>query len=193
MSQYSERVRCQSCANGSGPNGCTDCLNTGHDFQAFVGGIEQALNDAYAEGRADEREAIAQLCAEGAADMRKEGEGCRDARYDWMAQGAEALADTLRGINSSTGTPADPVLAAGWRSIETAPKDGTNVILTNGDTVAQGWWADEPGYIREHRDSDGVYLGQDESDGFMGWMDCDGGMQPDPTHWMPLPMRPYAP
>jgi hypothetical protein len=55
---YSDRVRCQSCANGSGPNGCTDCLNTGRDFQAFVGGIEGALNDAYAEGRKDERAQI---------------------------------------------------------------------------------------------------------------------------------------
>jgi hypothetical protein len=53
---YSARVRCKSCENGSGPNGCTDCLNTGHDPMAFAGGIDVALNDAYAEGRKDERE-----------------------------------------------------------------------------------------------------------------------------------------
>jgi hypothetical protein len=58
MSDYSDRVKCKSCENGSGPNGCTDCLNTGRDFSAFVGGIEQALNDAYAEGRKDERAQI---------------------------------------------------------------------------------------------------------------------------------------
>lgn len=51
---YSERVACQSCKNGSGPHGCTDCLNTGRDFQAFANGMDQALNDAYAEGRKDE-------------------------------------------------------------------------------------------------------------------------------------------
>lgn len=58
MSGYADRVRCTSCANGSGPNGCTDCLNTGQDFAAFAGGIDQALNDAYAEGRKDERETV---------------------------------------------------------------------------------------------------------------------------------------
>lgn len=52
---YSDRVKCKSCENGSGPEGCTDCLNTGHDPAAFAGGIDAALNDAYAEGRKDER------------------------------------------------------------------------------------------------------------------------------------------
>lgn len=55
---YSDRVKCKSCENGSGPNGCTDCLNTGRDPAAFAGGIDEALNDAYAEGRKDERESI---------------------------------------------------------------------------------------------------------------------------------------
>ena len=53
---YSDRVKCSSCANGSGPHGCTDCLNTGIDPSATAGGIEAMLNDAYAEGRKDEAE-----------------------------------------------------------------------------------------------------------------------------------------
>jgi hypothetical protein len=53
---YSDRVRCKSCENGSGPHGCTDCLNTGHDPMAFAGGVDEALNEAYAEGRKDEAE-----------------------------------------------------------------------------------------------------------------------------------------
>jgi hypothetical protein len=57
---YSDRVRCKSCENGSGPEGCTDCLNTGHDPMAFAGGIDAALNDAYAEGRKDEAETLSQ-------------------------------------------------------------------------------------------------------------------------------------
>lgn len=62
---YADRVKCNSCINGSGPHGCTDCLNTGWDQSAFAGGIEQALNDAYAEGRKDEREAmLIQQCGE---------------------------------------------------------------------------------------------------------------------------------
>jgi hypothetical protein len=51
-----------------------------------------------------------------------------------------------------------------------------------------------PGAIhREKRDLEGRYIDQDEHDGFDGWLDCDGGMQPDPTHWMPLPPPPASP
>lgn len=57
--RYSDRVKCQSCLNGAGPNGCTDCLNTGYDPGYFSGGIDQALNDAYGEGRKDEQERCA--------------------------------------------------------------------------------------------------------------------------------------
>lgn len=74
-----------------------------------------------------------------------------------------------------------------WQPIETAPKDGQQIILTNGVTVAQGWWLHQDPYVRDQRDPAGVYLDQQEHDGFDGWMDCEGGMQPDPTHWMPLP------
>ncbi|MDT6962883.1 hypothetical protein QTN24_15390 [Cupriavidus sp. SZY C1] len=79
---------------------------------------------------------------------------------------------------------------AGWQPIATAPKDGTNIIVTNGSSVAQGWWCSEEPYVREQRDLTGAWIDQQESDGFEGWLDCDGGMQPDPTHWMPLPQPP---
>jgi hypothetical protein len=77
-----------------------------------------------------------------------------------------------------------------WQPIETAPKDGTEILLTNGKTVAEGQWCDEEPYIREYRDADGRWIDQQESDGFEGWMDWSGGMKPDPTHWMPLPAAP---
>lgn len=77
-----------------------------------------------------------------------------------------------------------------WQPIETAPKDGTEILLTNGKTVAEGQWCDEEPYIREYRDADGRWIDQQESDGFEGWMDWSGGMKPDPTHWMPLPPAP---
>jgi hypothetical protein len=63
------------------------------------------LEDAYAEGRADEREALAAICDEEAARIRTEGKGCTDGRYEWMAQGIEAVADTFRGLDSATGEP----------------------------------------------------------------------------------------
>jgi hypothetical protein len=59
-----------------------------------------------------------------------------------------------------------------WQPIETAPKDGTEVLVTEGTTFAvasydlYGGWRDM---------------------GDMGW----GGMcYTQPTHWMPLPSPP---
>lgn len=77
-----------------------------------------------------------------------------------------------------------------WRPIETAPKDGSHFIATNGISVAEGWWEHQEPFFREKRDIDGVYIDQEESDGFDGWLDCGGGMLPEPTHWMPLPAAP---
>lgn len=74
-----------------------------------------------------------------------------------------------------------------WQPIETAPKDGTHVLLSNGFSVAEGWWEHVEPYIREKRDVDGRYIDQDEHDGFDGWLDFIGGMLPEPTHYMPLP------
>jgi len=94
--------------------------------------------------------------------------------------------------------------AGGWRPIESAPKDGTVVLLycpqgdgSPGSTyrVTVGNWESDPGGITEHRDLEGRYLGQDESDGWEGWMSWDGGFSEDtmmPTHWRPLPAPPAA-
>lgn len=76
-----------------------------------------------------------------------------------------------------------------WQTIETAPKDGTSVLIISADypdcravmgfweyTEMEGWswclyekllWHDIP----------------EEHHGLIGWM-------PEPTHWMPLPAPP---
>ena len=77
-----------------------------------------------------------------------------------------------------------------WQPIETAPKDGTQVMLTNGISVAHGNWLHAEPFIREIRDLEGRYIDQDESDGYDGWIDFIGGMMPEPTLWMPLPTPP---
>ena len=79
-----------------------------------------------------------------------------------------------------------------WRPIETAPRDGTQMLLTNGEVVEQGWWEHQEPYIREQRDTDGNYIDQQEHDGFDGWFDVSGGMLPEATHWMPKPAPPKA-
>jgi hypothetical protein len=73
--------------------------------------------------------------------------------------------------------PADDGEAAGWRPIETAPKDGTHILMWRpskaGAVVKEAWWQTDspfgPGW------------------GGHGWM-YSTWLQP--THWMPLPPPP---
>ena len=69
-----------------------------------------------------------------------------------------------------------------WLPIETAPKDGTRVLLT-------GWWEDDP--TSGHRwTCDGFWDDLTEE-----WFEhpdrvpTDGALVP-PTHWLPLPPPP---
>lgn len=65
-----------------------------------------------------------------------------------------------------------------WQLIETAPKDGTRVLLVDvsdpsDDAVCTGWWME--GYWRDYGD-----------------IGCNGQDEYEPTHWMPLPFKPDA-
>ena len=71
-----------------------------------------------------------------------------------------------------------------WQPIETAPKDGTNILGYNGEDVTEMIWDDWP-----------------DDSGHMGWCRSQfisGGMldeahfrvEPEPTHWMPMPEPP---
>ncbi len=69
----------------------------------------------------------------------------------------------------------------GWKPIETAPKDGQTILLSDGQKVLTGAWADEPGAWKVcpfSHDCDEPYWGG-------GWTYAGG-----PTHWMPLPALP---
>lgn len=65
----------------------------------------------------------------------------------------------------------------GWQPIETAPRDGTPVLVTDGEVVLMREWLDggTPDLIGWHGE-----------DGFM--VDSDD----PPTHWMPLPAPPLG-
>ncbi|SEE52712.1 DUF551 domain-containing protein [Bradyrhizobium lablabi] len=68
-----------------------------------------------------------------------------------------------------------------WQPIETAPKDGTNVLLADHEIVCTGFWA-SLNYA-----GTGAYS-------YTGWIAHFGSVQstrqPSPTHWMPLPGSP---
>lgn len=59
---------------------------------------------------------------------------------------------------------------AGWQSIETAPKDGTQFLAFDKGSYFNCWWHDN-GYGEQY------------------WMD-DAESEPNPSHWMPLPVAP---
>ena len=63
-----------------------------------------------------------------------------------------------------------------WRPIETAPKDGSEILLAHPDgSMVVGWW-------REDRTRGKV----------CGWSDGDDFAMTWPSHWMPIPAAPEA-
>ena len=75
--------------------------------------------------------------------------------------------------------PAIQRIPEGWQPIETAPKDGTSILLVNNSGVSEGSW---------HSDMDhgADWEGQI---GLAGFCRADGKDQSN-THWMPLPATP---
>ncbi|HEY6020195.1 MAG TPA: DUF551 domain-containing protein [Candidatus Paceibacterota bacterium] len=66
-----------------------------------------------------------------------------------------------------------------WQPIETAPKDGTHILLANKAGVSEGGWLTDIDY-------GGEWEGQI---GMAGWWRIDCTDYPN-THWMPLPEAP---
>lgn len=78
---------------------------------------------------------------------------------------------------------------AGWEAIETAPKDGLRVILTEGGRVFRGVFVTVE--FMERRDGDGNYIDQTDPDAY--WMDLASGDVCYPTHWQPEAPLPPPP
>lgn len=65
-----------------------------------------------------------------------------------------------------------------WRPIETAPKDGTTLLLCGpGHSIACGWWEEEVNGYNDPGWTDGTV----QSFGY------ETVTKLDPTHWMPIP------
>jgi hypothetical protein len=68
-----------------------------------------------------------------------------------------------------------------WKPIETAPRDGTRIVITDGR------WVDISRYVVSERIENGKAVYRHE-----GWTASMSalGMRPDPTHWLPMPALP---
>jgi hypothetical protein len=84
-----------------------------------------------------------------------------------------------------------PAAPDDWRPIETAPKDGTEILLGAPGRSTQGQWlepSDKP--VIKYRDGFAPEEEWEEFEPF--WSSYDGGFTEEhpPTHWMPLPASP---
>lgn len=111
-------------------------------------------------------------------------------RYDEL-RGERTAAAEFEILRAAVSASQAAPVGGGWLPIESAPRDGSQIMLSNGVNVAQGWYVDDPVVGTEvKRDTEGRYVDEVYHEGYQGWLDCEGGMQPDPSHWMPLPFAP---
>lgn len=85
---------------------------------------------------------------------------------------------------AATALRASSVSPQGWQSIESAPKDGTRILLLDGNIVRIGYWCSPAGFeLFEQRD--GWQIFECEDGCYSLALDAD-----EATHWMPLPSAP---
>ena len=108
----------------------------------------------------------------------------------WIGDGP--IAQLVKRHNIKVGSllyTAPPAPTEQWRDIETAPQDGTRVILAEAEKVFHGGFVGVQ--FKEHRDADGNYLDQTDADAY--WMNFEEGDVCHPTHWQPEPALPAPP
>ena len=107
-------------------------------------------------------------------DMKEDNEG------DWVSlSDYKQLQAEVERLNELANDPYR--LSKGWRPIETAPMDGTDILC----------WCVEPEFEGEenpHTEQRVCFFGQMQED-YSCWM-SHYGYEQRPTHWMPLPKPP---
>lgn len=97
-----------------------------------------------------------------------------------LQENREALVEFVNELFAARASSAATNEAAGqWLPIETAPKDGTYILLGNETTVSEGGWLSD-------LDQGAEWEGQT---GMAGWWRVNDSGGP-PTRWMPLPAAP---
>ena len=98
---------------------------------------------------------------------------CRDIEKEDLTDLLIAAAD----LAASTALQAPVREVPGWQPIETAPKDGTHILLWWGEQARLGWWLDN-----SHTRTP-----------WAGWKVPSLQVVPfgcQPSHWMPMPAAP---
>ena len=95
---------------------------------------------------------------------------------------ADMATAAAQGFRDGVAAP-QPAVAAGWQSIETAPKDGSYLLLWEqySETPFVGYWSGGSWSVsHEHVDAEGGWDGANAVD----------ALSMPITHWMPLPAAP---
>ena len=95
---------------------------------------------------------------------------------------ADMATASAQGFRDGVAAP-QPAVAAGWQSIETAPKDGSYLLLWEqySDAPFVGYWSGGSWSVsHEHVDAEGGWDGANVVD----------ALSMPITHWMPLPAAP---
>ena len=95
---------------------------------------------------------------------------------------ADMATASAQGFRDGVAAP-QPAVAAGWQSIETAPKDGSYLLLWEqySDAPFVGYWSGGSWSVsHEHVDAEGGWDGANVVD----------ALSMPITHWMPLPPAP---
>jgi hypothetical protein len=82
------------------------------------------------------------------------------------------------------------VLQMNWEPIETAPKDGTKILLVQDETVGVGRWEDTSCEVRELVEDTGKRQVYEWVLKVSGYWEAENDGLYSPTHWMPLPTPP---
>lgn len=73
-----------------------------------------------------------------------------------------------------------------WQPIESAPKDGTIILIAKGRYVFAAYWSQCPMATGGSAEYPWVFL--DETNGVNGYIGDENG----PSHWQPLPKPPES-
>ena len=98
---------------------------------------------------------------------------------DWSLAGHGKDFERFAALARADEREATTTKANQWQPIETAPRDGSNILLANKAGVAEGGWLTD---IDHGADWEGQI-------GAAGFWRADGTDWPD-THWQPLPLPP---
>ena len=135
--------------------------------------VRSTKDDGFAARYSASVNAGAQHPAENTAEARAP----QEPPSSFMAQ--KMNGEWVRCIEAQESRPAPPL---DWQPIETAPKDGTSIILFDGKMVSYGGWVSAADQGAEPEEEFRIAA---------GWWSVDLHDN-QPTHWMPLPSIPEA-